>query len=84
MSDLETVHNYYEKKVFDEINEFYLNVGLNEQQLADMACIALNHIPPKYIRFDIDMSFYMSGQEHLEVQERVKQAVEKACQKVKG
>ncbi|WP_024851799.1 late competence development ComFB family protein [Hydrogenovibrio kuenenii] len=83
MSDLESVHNFYEKKVFDEINDHYLNSGLTENQLADMACIALNRIPPKYIRYDIDMSFYMSGQEHQEVDERVKQAVKKAHKKIK-
>lgn len=83
MSDLESVHNYYEKKVFDEINDNYLNAGLNENQLADMACIALNRIPPKYIRYDIDMSFYMSGEEHNEVQEKVKHAVKKAYKKIK-
>lgn len=83
MSDLESVHNFYEKKVFDEINENYLRSGLTENQLADLACIALNRIPPKYIRYDIDMSFYMSGQEHQEVEERVKQAVKKAYRKIK-
>lgn len=83
MSDLESVHNYYEKRVFDEINEHYLDAALNENQLADMACIALNRIPPKYIRYDIDMSFYMSSDEHHEVQEKVKQAVKKAYKKIK-
>lgn len=83
MSALETVHNYYEKRVFDEINDNYLDSGLDEQQLADMACIALNRLAPKYIRFDIDMSFYMSGTEHLEMQEKVRKAVKKAFKKVR-
>lgn len=83
MSDLETVHNFYEKKVFDEINENYLDAGLTENQLADLACIALNRIPPKYIRYDIDMSFYMSGEEHHEVEDRVQKAVSKAYKKLK-
>ncbi|AZR82758.1 competence protein ComFB [Thiomicrospira sp. S5] len=83
MSALETVHNYYERPVFNFIQENYRNSGLTDNQLADMACIALNRIAPRYIRHDIDMSFYMSGQEHLEIQARIEKAVKKAFKKVK-
>lgn len=79
----DTVHNYYDRLVFNEINDNYHDKGLDEQQLADMACIALNRIPPRYIRYDIDMSFYMSTEEHIEVEERVKKAVRKAYKKIK-
>lgn len=82
MSDLESVHNYYERPIFNHIQENYYDCGLTDNQLADMACIALNRIPPRYIRYDIDMSFYMSGTEHLEIEDRVKKAVEKAYKKV--
>ncbi|BBP42860.1 late competence development ComFB family protein [Thiosulfativibrio zosterae] len=84
MSDLETVHNYYERKVFQEVHENYTHSGLTSNQLADMACIALNRIPPKYIRYDIDMSFYMSGSEYLEHEAKVKKAVKKAYRKIKN
>ncbi|MDR9498140.1 MAG: late competence development ComFB family protein [Hydrogenovibrio sp.] len=83
MSTLESVHNYYERRVFDHINENYLQSGLNEEQLADLACMALNRIPPRYIRYDIDMSFYMSGQEHIEVDDTVAKAVKKAFKKIR-
>ncbi len=83
MSDLETVHNYYERKVFQEINEHYHDVDLDTDQLADMACIALNRIEPKYIRYDIDMSFYMSSAEYHQHRSRVKKAVKKAYKKIK-
>lgn len=83
MSELQSVHNYYERPVFNHIQENYLDVGLTENQLADMACIALNRIAPRYIRHDIDMSFYMSSEEYQEIQERVKKAVKKAYKKVK-
>lgn len=82
MSDLETVHNYYERKVFQEINTKYLNSGLDGGQLADMACIALNRISPKYIRYDIDMSFYMSGEEYYAHEKKVRKAVRKAFKTV--
>lgn len=74
---LDSVHNYYERLVFNEISDNYGD-QFDENELADMACIALNRIPPRYIRYDIDMSFYMSAQEHQEVAERVSKAVKKA------
>ncbi|MDG4811958.1 late competence development ComFB family protein [Hydrogenovibrio sp. 3SP14C1] len=83
MSELQSVHNYYERPVFNHIQEHYLAVGLTENQLADMACIALNRIAPRYIRHDIDMSFYMSAEEYQEIQIRVTKAVKKAYKKVK-
>ncbi|MDX1347223.1 MAG: late competence development ComFB family protein [Thiomicrorhabdus chilensis] len=79
----DTVHNYFERLVFNEIRENYHDKELDEQQLADMACIALNRIPPRYIRYDIDMSFYMSTEEHIEIEEKVRKAVRKAYKKIK-
>ena len=79
---METVHNYYERLVFNEIKEHYVDVLDDENKLADMACIALNRITPRYIRYDIDMSFYMSIDEHIDVERRVSKAVRKAYKKV--
>jgi len=78
----DTVHNYYDRLVFNEINEKYQDKPLDKQQLEDMACIALNRLPPRYIRFDIDMSFYMSTDEHIKVQHKVAKAVRKAYKKI--
>lgn len=82
MSALESVHNYFERFVFNEISEHYSDKDLSRQEVADMACIALNAIPPKYIRYDIDMSFYTSSHEHQEYEQKIKQAVAQAYQKV--
>ena len=78
----DTVHNYYDRLVFNEIKENYQDKALNEHQLEDMACIALNRLPPRYIRFDIDMSFYMSTDEHFEIQLKVAKAVRKAYKRI--
>ena len=79
---MDTVHNYYERLVFNEIKEHYADKIDDENTLADMACIALNRIAPRYIRYDIDMSFYMSTDEHIEVENRVSKAVRKAYKKI--
>ena len=78
--EFDSVHNFYERHVVNEISENYTRKELDEDQLADMACIALNRIPPRYIRHDIDMSFYMSPAEYDQMEVRVKQAVEQAYQ----
>ena len=84
MVEFDSVHNYYERLVFDEIQDHYLKSGLDEDELADMACIALNAITPRYIRHDVDMSFLMSGPEHIVVRNTVKQAVKDAFNKIQS
>ena len=83
MSELESVHNHYERKVFEEVNDNYIDKNLSDTQLADLACIALNRIPPRYIRHDIDMSFYMSSEEYNKIESRVSVAVKMAYKKLK-
>lgn len=78
----DTVHNYYERLVINELRDHYRDKGLDEDQLADLACLALNQIPPRYIRYDIDMSFFMTPIEHDQVEQRVRDAVSSAYVKL--
>lgn len=78
----DTVHNYYERLVINELRDHYRDKGLDDDQLADLACLALNQIPPRYIRYDIDMSFFMTPIEHDQVEQRVRDAVSSAYVKL--
>lgn len=76
----ETIRNYYEHLVIQRIVE-----TLGEQRpapdseyLADVACVALNHLPPRYMRHEVDMAFYVSPQERDEIIIKVNTAVELA------
>lgn len=80
--EFDSIHNYYERLVFNEIQDQYLNSELDEDQLVDMACLALNEIKPRYIRHDVDMSFFMSAEEHQQVRQQVIQAVRRAYAKM--
>jgi hypothetical protein len=80
--EFDSVHNFYERHVINEITENYKNSGFDEDQLADMACIALNQISPRYIRHDIDMSFYMSSSEYAEMKQKVKKEVKNAFDRI--
>jgi hypothetical protein len=76
----ETVHNYYERLVCDEVQRVAdgwpqpVAAGL----LADIACVALNKLPARYIRHDVDHAFFMSGDERENHRRRVALAVEQA------
>ena len=79
---MDSVHNYYERLVFNEIKEQYGEQFEDSDILADMACIALNQLPTRYIRYDIDMSFYMTTDEHEATENAVKVAVNSAFNQI--
>lgn len=78
---LDSVHNYYERLVLNEIREKYSEL-VTAEELADMACIALNRLPPRYIRYDIDMSFYMTPHQYAEIEKGVTKSCKKAYKKI--
>jgi len=71
----ETIRNYYEQLVFDHIHAIMPN-ETNTGYLADIACVALNHLPPRYFRHEVDMSYFLSPIERKEIQEKVANAVQ--------
>ena len=80
MAIINHISNYYEQVVSDEIRRQLAN-RTNEPGMdfmADVACVALNRLPPKYYRYEVDMAFYMSPNELFEVKERVNKVVTEA------
>lgn len=75
MSISDQIQNYYENKVVDAINRIAQPKGYSQEQLTDLACLALNNLPTRYYRHEVDLAFYMSAQEHLEINEKVEKAV---------
>lgn len=60
----EQVHNYYERLVFEEVARQAIDYPeLTTEMLADVACVALNRLPARYVRHDVDMMFYLTEQE---------------------
>jgi hypothetical protein len=58
-----TVHNFNEQAIFREVTTAaaqYPELVGQPEVLADVACVALNRLPPRYIRHDVDNIFYMS------------------------
>ncbi len=77
-SGVDSIHNYYEHLVLDEIAHVSERSRSDGEFLADTACVALNHLPPRYIRHDVDMTFFMSTEDLQEIQNKVHAAVAKA------
>ncbi|MDQ1363259.1 MAG: hypothetical protein QG652_1120 [Pseudomonadota bacterium] len=78
--DFSSIHNYYEHLVTD-----YITVEIIPRMpdrsadfFLDVACLALSKLPARYMRHEIDMAFYMSVDERLQMVEDVKKQVEAA------
>jgi hypothetical protein len=76
-----SVSNVHEEAVFRAIAEAapsYPGLSGDDDLLADVACVALNRLPPRYIRHAADFSFYRGDADRVETERRVQQAVEAA------
>lgn len=75
MSDV--IQNYYERLVLDYIDELIekYQMEMDADYIADVACVALNQLPSKYVRNTVDTTFYMTQQELAEVSNNVRSAV---------
>lgn len=76
----DNINNYFEKLVIDEIQKKLQNKELENDNdfLADIACVALNQLPSRYVRHNVDMVFYMTLEEREQNQVIVEDAVEMA------
>ncbi len=78
--NFEQLHNYYEQLVLNYITENL--TGLTETEdhdfLEDVACVALNQLPARYVRHHVDLAFYLPQQERVEMEQSVRRAVETA------
>lgn len=72
------VHNYYEHLVLDRIAELGLDKNKSADYVADLCCLALNQVPPRYIRYEVDMAFYLPQSERQQMEMNVENAIEKA------
>lgn len=81
MSDFQSIRNHNEDLVYSEVTLLaghYPAFAGNDDLLADVACVALNNLPARYIRHAIDLSFYMTEKERGKSEAAVRAAVEHA------
>jgi hypothetical protein len=64
--NFDQVHNYFERLVFEDVARRAQQPehrAYTADMLADVACLALNRLPARYVRHDVDMMFYLTEQE---------------------
>ena len=77
----ESIHNHHERAVYEAVAanaERFPYVAKKADMLADVACVALNRLPPRYIRHEVDFVFYLSERERSESERQLAEAVEYA------
>ena len=72
------IHNFYEHLVLERIEKLGLSKTKDGNYIADLCCLALNQVPPRYIRYEVDMAFYLPQNERQQMEMNVVNAVEKA------
>lgn len=72
------IHNYYEHLIVERIAALGLDNTHTTDYLADLCCLALNQVPPRYIRFEVDMTFYLPQSERQQMEMNVDYALNKA------
>jgi len=74
----ESIRNHHERAVFEAIAEGAARYPFVTQNdlLPDVACVALNRLPPRYIRHEVDMAFYLSERERADTQRAIGEAVD--------
>jgi len=75
--DLE-IHNYYEKIMIEHLASSNEYLTYDKEFMADVCCIALTRLPARYIRHEIDMSFYLSSDDRLKMNIEVVNAIKAA------
>ena len=74
-----SVHNTHEKTVFAAVQAAaprYPGVADDPELLADVACVALNRIPPHYIRHSADLAFFTTEKERLAIRRNIEESVD--------
>lgn len=78
----DTVHNYYEHLVIAQLLSVSERASKDPEFLADVSCVALNRLPPRYVRHDVDMTFFLSPTELKEIDDKIAKAVKEALEYV--
>ncbi|MBK1642448.1 competence protein ComFB [Chromatium okenii] len=74
---LSTITNYYERLVLERLHELLLPDGteFDADYVDDLACVALNYLPPRYMRHGVDFASHLTDAELRQIQDEVIDAV---------
>ncbi|HNT38753.1 MAG TPA: late competence development ComFB family protein [Rubrivivax sp.] len=79
--DFTSVRNSNERAVYEAVNAnaaAHPGLAHDAELLADVACVALNRLQPRYIRHAVDFAFYLTEKERQQTERQVGEAVDYA------
>lgn len=83
--NFDAIHNYYEPLVIEHVMSTVAREGSHSADaLEDIVCLALNQLPARYVRHDIDMAFFLTTREREKMQRAITEAVLTAVRTVNG
>ena len=85
-ADFTSIQNFHERAVFEAAEtraKRYPHLE-SPELLADVACVALNRLPPRYIRHEVDFAFYLTDKERAANARMVAEAVQFAFEFVQA
>ena len=76
-ADLESIYNHHERAVREAVEAQAARFPhmATAELLADIACVALNRLPPRYIRHEVDFAFYLTDKERGDNERAIGEAV---------
>jgi hypothetical protein len=77
--DFTSIRNFNERAVCEAVLASapgYPGLKHDPELLADVACVALNRLPSRYIRHEVDYAFYQTEKERGDSERQVADAVE--------
>lgn len=74
------ISNFYEHLVIERLSAMGLDKVKDTDYIADLSCIVLNQLPPRYIRYQVDMAFYLPQYERLDMEMKVKESIDRAIE----
>ena len=81
MLSFSDLQNYYERLVFEYINDSLVEQysDKDDEFFLDVACYALTRLPARYMRHEIDMAYYLAPGERTELLGQVEESVVSAA-----
>jgi len=82
--NFDAIYNYHENLVFDAISHEVekSNRTYSQNEIEDIACIALNALPSRYVRHAVDTVYFQSDDQRISMDRRILDAVKSAIDKV--
>ncbi len=76
--DFSSIYNHHEREVLGAVMALapeYPAIAADSDLLCDVACVALNRLPPRYIRHAVDFLFYLTEHERREIDAAIDESV---------